>query len=133
MPRRTVLAIPLPADVAKGWAAARVENGPVLENGEAMLVISASRRRAQKPAPDEEPDEDEPQPIVKWMEHYPVPQVATTPTFDSPPQVSHARDTEPDPESARVLASLAAVETSEPSAVVEEPGEWLDAFESTGS
>lgn len=62
MARRVVLAIPIPAevedvlqilsDVARGWAAAKVETDG------SMLTVTASRRRAQRPAPDEEPDED---------------------------------------------------------------------------
>jgi hypothetical protein len=64
MPRRTILFLPVPADVedlvqvltdvARGWAAAKAEVSP-----DGMLAVTASRRRAQRPAPGEEPDDEE--------------------------------------------------------------------------
>ena len=68
MARRTVVAIPMPADiedllqvltdVGRGWAAARLEIGPVTIDGDPMLILTASRRRAQRPTPGEDLDEE---------------------------------------------------------------------------
>jgi hypothetical protein len=90
MARRTVLAVPMPADlddllqvltdVGQGWAGAKVELGPVTVDGDTLLILTASRRRAQRPAPGEEIDEDpdlsharDGEPVRAWQEFYAVP------------------------------------------------------------
>lgn len=113
MARRTILAVPIPADVedvlqilsdvARGWAAAKVETDG------SMLTVTASRRRAQRPAPDEEPDEDYAPPQLVMPGSVPVPgiDISGWTALDPQPYAADANPLPDDDESLAFAAGLA--------------------------